>query len=377
MSCLIRGKSAYLVFLCFLFTLALVGCTDKQKNIKNNKEEKDAVQGEQTKKTIFPINDRNGDFIQVAGWLSNESIAYIAKKGTSYQLYKHQLLTGKDTLLYQSNQEIVTVEISPDLQKALIYTNSLKGGEITVIDSSGSVLYTSALASFEAEFVWNPFTNNELVVTAFKEDWSSNVFLLKVNDQKLIEEAAITPFSQWLNKEELAYINWQEQDSAFQSPLKTINLQTKVESVHSLPKSYSFYAAKEAIVTISTNEEKKEQALYTFYNHQFQKYTTVSMPRLAKFNDWFVPYFTINNDKFYTFVPKENGDIETYKKGFAFVSFDIKNGLQKNIGKKLLENEPISLSPNGQWCLYGYYFEKLMNVDTGEIQSLSGKNNES
>ncbi|GKU81251.1 hypothetical protein [Niallia sp. NCCP-28] len=376
MSCLIRGKSAYLVLLCFLLTLAVVGCTDKQKNIKNNKKEKDAVSEGKTKNTIFPINNKNGDLIQVAGWLSRESIAYIAKKGKVYQLYEHQLLTGKDKLLYQGDKEIVTVEISPDLQKTLIYTNSLEGGEITIIDSSGNTLYTNSLASFEAEFVWNPFTNNELVVTTFKEDWSSNVFLLKVNEQKLIEEAAIKPFSQWLNKEELAYINWQEQDSEFQSPLQTINLQTKVESVHSLPKSYSFYAAKEAIVTISTDDEKREQALYTFYNQHFQKYTTVSMPRLAKFNDWFVPYFAINNDKFYTFVPKENGDIETYNKGFSFVSFDIKNGLQKNIGKQLLENEPISLSPNGQWCLYGYYFEKLVNVDTGEIQSLSAKSNE-
>lgn len=375
MSCLIRGKSACLFLLLFLFTLVLVGCADKQKNLKNNKEEKGAASAEQKEKSIFPIKYKDGDFIQVAGWLSDQSIAYIAKKGTNYQLYEHQLSTGKDKLLYQSDKEVVTVKISPDLQKVLIYTNSLKGGKITIIDSGGNVLYESVLASFEAEFAWNPFTNNEIVVTTFKEDWNSHVFLLKVNDQKLMEKAFLKPFSQWLNKEELAYIKWEEQDSAFQSPLKKINIQTKVESVLSLSNVYSFYTTKDTIITISTSEEEDEQAMYTFYDYNFQKYTNISMPRLSKFNDWFVPYFDINNDQFYTFVPKQNGDIETYNKGFNFISYNKKNGSKKYIGKQLYENEPISLSPNGKWCLYGYYFEKLMNVSTGEIQSLSAKKN--
>jgi len=371
MSCLIRGKSAYLFFLLFLFTLALVGCTDKQKDAKYKKEDKNDPSAEQKEKSIFPIKYKDGDFIQVVGWLSKQSIAYIGKTGTSYQLYEHQLATGKDKLLYESDKEIVTAKISPDLQKVLVHTNSLNGGEITIIDARGGILYRNALESFEAEFVWNPFTNNEIAVTIFKEDWSSNVFLLNIKDQQLKEEVLIPPFSQWAKKEELAAINWQEQDAAMQSPLQRINLRTQTKDVYHLPNVYAFSATKDAMMTISTDEKKDEQALYTFYDRGFQSSRTMSVPRLAKFNEWFVPYFAMNKDYFYTFVPKQNGDVETYNQGFTLVSFDIKNGMQKNIGKQSVENEPISLSPNGEWLLYGYYLDKVINLNTGKIQPIS------
>jgi hypothetical protein len=36
-----------------------------------------------------------------------------------------------------------------------------------------------------------------------------------------------------------------------------------------------------------------------------------------------------------------------------------------------LENEPLSCSPDGDLCLYGYYFEKLIDLDRKIVLKLS------
>ncbi|WP_368773627.1 hypothetical protein [Mesorhizobium sp. M7A.F.Ca.MR.362.00.0.0] len=50
---------------------------------------------------------------------------------------------------------------------------------------------------------------------------------------------------------------------------------------------------------------------------------------------------------------------------------DTGSGEKPKVIKEGLENEPISISPDGKWALYGFYLEKLINLETGEVIPLS------
>ncbi|MGP7816235.1 YqgU-like beta propeller domain-containing protein [Niallia sp. 01092] len=370
---LLKKKSDVFLLLFLIFTLVLSGCSPKQKVTTSQEEEKDIPKKEQKEKPLLPpAKIIKGEFVQVAGWLSDKNIAYIAKVENGYQLYAYELFTGEYSKLFQTKSEMVNVKISPNLERILIYTaTSDDAGEITIIDNSGKQLYTTSLASYDADFVWNPYNEMELFVSTFTDDWKSDVYLLSLSQKQLIPLQGMNPFSQWLQKEELAYLDWEKDDTSFHAPIKTKNLQTKNETVYNLDDVYSMHVFERLVLTISTDPQNIENAVYTFYQHDFHKTSSFTIPHLSKFADWLVPFFDLKDDAFYTFIPKKSGHAESYNEGFDFISIDSKTGLRKKIVQQPIDNQPIQLSPNNDWCLYGHYQEKMINVKTGEIISLS------
>ncbi|MFT8319287.1 MAG: hypothetical protein ABF649_00105 [Bacillus sp. (in: firmicutes)] len=369
----LKRKAEVVFLLILLFTLVLSGCYPKQKEITGEEDEKDVPKKEQKEKSLLPpIKKIVGEFVQIAGWLDDDKIAYISKTEKGYQLYSYNLFAGTYTKLFQSKSEMVNVKISPNLNQILIYTAASDDtGEITIIDKNGNALFTTSLASYDADFLWNPFNENELLVSAFTDEWKSKVSLLSIHQKQLLPLKNINPFSQWLNKEELAYLDWEKDDASFEAPIKAKNVQTNHEVDYNLSNVFSMHVFKEAVVAISTDSNDIDTAVYSFYQHDFRKNSSFSAPHLSKYTDWLIPYFDLHNTSFYTFIPKESGSADTYNSGFDFMSINTKTGTKKQVVKQPLENQPIQLSPKSDWCLYGYYLEQIINVKTGEIFSLT------
>ncbi|WP_445490435.1 YqgU-like beta propeller domain-containing protein [Niallia sp. 03133] len=373
MYCLIKRKWDVLFLFFLIFTLVLSGCSPKQKETASEEDEKDMPKKEQKDKSLLPpIKIMDGTFVEVAGWLSDNKIAYVSKTDSVYQVYAYHLFTGKYTKLFETNSEIVNIKISPNLKRILIYTALSDGeGKIVIIDNGGKKLFSASLTSYDADFVWNPFNENDLLVSTFTNDWKSEVFLLTVQQKKLIPLKNTDPFSQWMNNEELAYLAWKKNDVSLYAPIKTKNIQTNNETLHKLTNVFSMHVFENTIFTMSIDPNNIDTAVYSFYQPDFHKTSSVRLPILSKNPNWLVPYCDLKQDVFYTFVPQQSGNADSYKDGFHFISINTRSGEQKNIVEEQIENQPIQLSPKNDWCLYGYYLEKVINIKTGEIISLS------
>lgn len=360
-------RNAHGFFLLLLiFTLVLSGCSHKQKETTSKEDEKEDQKKEKIQALALPMEAENGEVVEVSGWLDAQTISYITSKGNSYYVFKYDIYSGEHKLLYSSENEITALKISPDLSKMLVFTNEEDfQAKIEIIDKDGKQLYSDQLQSYDAEFVWNPYDEDKLLVSSFTKEWESNSYLLSIKDGRLEEIELDNPFVVWADKETVAYLGVMERNS-MSSPVTTKNIYSGEESVISGNTAYSIGGNGQVIFTISDDEQDMQMAQYTFYDKLDEK-ADITLPRLSNYSDWFIPYSDIVDEKIFTFYPESSGDATNYTGGFSLISIDTASGEQQKVIKEWLENEPISISPDGKWSLYGFYLEGIINLETGEV----------
>lgn len=370
-----RDRSAgcmFIVAFCFFF---LTACSFQQ----GNKLQSSTDHGTQAKKSTsagpittsawkLPLVVSNGEFAKGCGWLSNDQVVYVTNQEQMSSVYSYNLQTGKSKQLFKSDHPIVTVQISPAKKYLLIHSSpSTYEGTVTIIDLKGKVIWSHSLPSYELSFEWNPYNDSEIAISKFNEDWSFEVFLVNINGHSNTKLSLPQPFVKWMDKDHLAYINWDNDNPALFAPLVIKSLAGDPDQTI-VSKVYQFSAFKHKLMTITIDEKDQSKAVYTFFDQNQQQLSQFSMPQLSKFSDWLVPNYDYIEQKglFLTFRPLKSGEVDSYKDGFQLISHRLK-GNKTTVIFPNLDNEPLNCSPSGNLCLYGTRFEKLIDVHSKKI----------
>jgi hypothetical protein len=322
---------------------------------------------------IVPVKiGEQEEFYKSAGWLSDSEILYITSKGESTSLlYSYNLGTGKASLLYRSEQPIITAVPSPEKTKVMIHSAASEEGILTVIDLSGKELYSASIQSYELTFEWNPFDEDLLVVSAFTEDWDFNSYLLDLRDNNLKEIELPEPFVRWISKDDLVYQEWDEDGISLKAPLQIFSLkENKAETL--LEDVYQFDSQGPYLMTVKVNEdENQESGLYAFFGDGDKLVGSIETPLLTSFSGWVVPFYDLmeNGKSFIYLQATEQGEADLYDGGFELRRYHIKTGNEEVILTEMA-NEPLSCSPSGDMCLYGFQFDKVLNIGKNEITDL-------
>lgn len=374
----IKKNSLHYIFLamfCIILALLLVACTNKEQqplkaSDKNGKIEASplSVIGEWK----LPITISEGEFDKLCGWLSDTQVLYISSLEKSSNLYRYHLLTGKSELIYKSKQPIVNVQISPSRKYILIHSApSANVAAVTIIDHNGRVKLKETIPSYELSFEWNPYNESEVLATKFNEDWTFQVFLLDIKQAKIQKLSVPQPFIKWLNEERITYLNWQQDNPALTAPLITRNLESGPEKTL-LKNVVNMAAFRNLLFTITVNVEDSSKADYSFYNPDFKKIFTFSIPRLTNYSGWLIPFYDYSEKKrqFITFRPVSSGEADSYSGGFDLVLYDLKKKENGSMILSGLGNAPIEFSPSGEALLFGNSLENIIDLKTKKIYKL-------
>jgi hypothetical protein len=312
------------------------------------------------------------EFYQSAGWLSDSEILYISNKGESSSLlYSYNLGSGKAKLLYRSTQPIITSVPSPDKTKVLVHSAASDKGILTIIDLTGKELYSSSIQSHELTFEWNRFDENLLVVTAFTEEWDFSSYLLDLRDNNMKELILPEPFVRWISKDTLVYQEWDEEGMSLEAPLLSVSLkENKTETL--LEDVYQFDSGGPYLITVKVNqEENQETGMYTIFKDGDKPVANITAPLLTSFSGWVIPFYDlIENGKAFIYLrAKGHGEADVYDDGYNLMRYHFDSKKEEVILTEM-ENEPLSCSPSGKLCLYGFQFEKVLNIETKEIIEL-------
>ncbi|WP_034645395.1 hypothetical protein [Bacillus methanolicus] len=369
----IRNKSVFLLIV-FISIFTIFGCSfesnkEKQNDIKQTDNlPKETPEGGYD---IIPLEIPEGEFDKAIGWLDNKTIVYISTVQQGSNVYKYHLPTGRSTLLYKSDSPIVTVYISPSRERILIHSSlSSYEGMIKILTEEGEELVSETIKSYELAFEWNPYNENFLLVSSFTEEWDFHTYILNIEDKELSEFQLAEPFASWLTEDELIYLDWDADHPSLLAPLKKVKYgNRKIEII--MTDLFQAKAFKDNIMTIRLSHESDNMGVYDFYSNELKLSSSFSVPLLSSYSDWLVPYFEFHpeNKRFYTFRPRSSGGADTYTGGFEFIYFDIETG-KETIILENGENEPVSCSPEGTLCLYGYQLEKFIDVKNSLVFSI-------
>ena len=356
---------------------ALSGCTQKLESSLHQRANHGLERVKELPTPVFlgdeivPIDiGELEEFEKSSGWLSDSEILYISNKGESTSLlYSYNLGTGKKTLLYRSDQPIITALPSPEREKVLIHSAVSEEGHLTIIDLSGEELYSTSIQSYDITFEWNQFDENLLVISAFTAEWDFNSYLLDLRNNNLKELELPEPFVRWISKDVLVYQEWDEEGMALAAPLNSLALEeNKTETL--IEDVYQFDSSGEYFMTVQVDEDEN-QGSYTFFKNAGQPLASFSAPLLTSFSGWVVPFYDLmeNGKEFIYLRANSQGDADLYEGGYNLMRFHLESQKDEVVFSGLA-NEPLSCSPSGEMCLYGFQLEKVLNIGTNEIFDL-------
>jgi len=368
---------ARLVLVCFIL-LTLAACSDS-KQIKvqpgapaedsKGKSQEERLSAENWK---LPIKVPEGEFFKVFGWLDDTTLIYVSNQESTSNLYSYSLEKGESSLIVQTDHPIADVSLNSDRTLILVHTSSSSYEAIVDIFSvDGTKISGQSFPSTELHAEWNHYRPTVASIVAFNDDWTFHSYLMNA-DEKTVEEITLPdPFVEWIGENKIAYLDWNQETPSITAPLVLQEIGENAQ-IAGMGNIYRIESFKNTLLTVSADGEDMEKAVFTFYDKELKEYNSFSMPHLSSFSGWLVPYMDSNEDKqlFTVFEPARSGEADTYTEGFTLVAHSGKNGSERKALMEEIDNQPILSSPNGKVYLYGFRYEKILDIETKKILHL-------
>jgi hypothetical protein len=378
---MMTGKLLLFFVPIILFGMSLTGCMEEdtprlhEENSHNLPREKEEAVPVEPKEDPVPPAEMEGEFYKVQGWLDNRNILYITNVNGGSNLYQYELFDGKSTLLYESPHFIVTAELNPGKDMVMIHSApSSYEAELTIIDMEGETVFETRLPSFELAFEWNMENQEKILVSAFKEDWSYQVYIMDIGNKDITEVDLEHPFAVWPAEEEIYYLDWENNGPSLHAPLNKRSLDTRAEQTV-LPGIHHLDISGADIFAVQSKETDPDRAVYYFIDSESGDMRSFEVAQLSAYSGWLVPFNDINEDRnFFYFRPLYSGEADLYGEGFTLSRYSLDEGSVEDLMEGM-ENEPLDCAPEGTYCLYGYQLEKLIDLQEKQILDLVDTNN--
>ncbi|MFI8685391.1 hypothetical protein [Rossellomorea sp. NPDC077527] len=309
-------------------------------------------------------------FIENVGWISNSEILSIKEEQGLTSLYIYNLYDDTSQKIYDVESSYVSSSISPDKTKIFIHSSPTSySAKVTIIDKSGDVQFQEDVPSYDLTHAWNQFNEDAVLMTTFSEDWSFQVFEINIREKTMDPIEVEQPFVQWQSKSSVLYQDWNKKEVSVSAPLISQNiLDNEKEMI--VENSVHFNQFRSVLLSVNSREDEGPFT-YQFIkpNGEIQSQFTVEL--LSRYSDWLIPYYDMieKSDRLITFVSNEPGSFDTYTGTFSLKSWDTVTGEEEVLFENL-PLEPIQCSPDGELCLYGNQFEKIIDMKKQKIVQL-------
>ncbi|EUJ31765.1 lipoprotein [Listeria floridensis FSL S10-1187] len=352
----------------FLFIgviLVLSGC--QQDNSVQRQEEK------KTKSETQPIQSvdiQNGDFIRTIGWLSNNTV--LLQKQTSGKTYliRYQIFSGKSKTIFETSNTISEIKVSPDYEYFFVYaaSNPNQAG-LTIYDSkTGDEIEHLEMEPLAANFYWNQETPEKIMIVTYEHDFTFQAHAYNFKESTYEPIPISSPFVSWYsdhfylenrksNKEELGNLYLEDTRSCEEESLILANI-------------LQFATNRDLLITMERSN-RADAVTYDFHTTGFQTISKYEMPREYDELGTFIPYFDLNFSKkmFASFEPYKSRKLKTLQGEYKLIVINPLTG-KKSTVMELLDNRPLLSSPNGKYLLYGYQFERVIDVKQKKMSEL-------
>lgn len=351
-----------------VFMIALYACESHQPNGEGKPN--DHREGQlQKEREIQPAKVESEYFQQVAGWFDQETIIYIRNMSQGAEMILYNLYNGQAQTFFRANAPIVQIIPNKDLELFFIQTTpSNYEAQIIVINRNAEIVYEKSFSSFDVFMKWNPYQVNQFFLTTFYEDWSYDTYMIDVNAGEEKKNIIPVPFIEWAGPNQVAYIDWNNEEPELSASLYTMDIEEQTKELisndvigHAHSQSYTIFL-KEDVMAVAHG------VLAVNHNEMDEIQFELNVPLVSQYSQWLFPYYEINDvdQLFYTFLPV---DIIDERPSFHLKRIDLEAKSESTVIENIA-NEPIELSPNGEFLLYGYRLEKLIDLKNEKIISI-------
>ncbi|MFS0575214.1 hypothetical protein AB1K83_06260 [Sporosarcina sp. 179-K 3D1 HS] len=353
---------------CVATTLLLIGCKNESAQLDTDRPvvtdpPKQIVQ--EQKQDLHRLEVDPASFHFIADWLSDEEIIYVEKNEGLYQIQRFNIVTGDIQTVFEDPSIIIDVLIHPSRDFLLIHTsNNPLSATVKVLSLEGLVEDEIVIESSELAMEWNTIDPNRILLTAFHEDWTFDLFLYDGEDDYLELVELDDPFPKWFGKDLIA-TGHVEDHSLNGGTMKIYDPRTRKQQDFGQSDIVYFDTYGNSVLTVQVDE--REDAVYTLWETDGAIRHQWKMPAVSNYSEWVIPEIAwVSDNEIFLAAPETGGLMDELQSPIQL--FQVKEKQHKVVAEEVEAVKP-RCSPSGKRCLTGFSSEILISTETGEKQA--------
>lgn len=356
-------SSALRVFLtcCSLFLFACGSSSDGSVNGSSETEE-----------IAHPMELDPELFQKNIGWLDNETLLIHKGSNDSHQFTSYNIFTGDFEDIYEENAYILSAEISHSRDQILFQEVSNEGISLNVMDLSGDILHSTDLHySGYVTLDWNAVEPNLIFISHYDYDSAEEVETILVQvwnteEETLTRRPIASLYPTWYSSNVYVYVDELEGRDLYIGDLREENGDMVISR-----DVRDFFLHQDTFIGIVPSDINEHQ-VYLFHEYPFLVGDNVITAPKVSMNDQPVkPHLTQSNrnGKILAVLSDEPVILEEELGTYTLTQLDFESETVEEI-IALPYDAPICLSPDENHVLYGWRYEYLIELDSGDMHSL-------
>ena len=345
-------------------TLLLTGCTEKPdeshgKPADIETENHSDVIIEKDGKTFFADP---ATFHFTADWLTNSKILFVEKEGNNYLVKSFDFDTGETETLYEEASIIIDLLIHPSKNYLLLHTsNNPTSATVKIITTDGLIQDEIEVASTELAIEWNDLNPSSVLLTAFYDDWSYDLFLYDGRTSYLGLLEIEDPFPKWFGENRIAigYVEDHILDGGeihIYEPLNEAWVPLEQENV------IYFDTYEDSILTVQINQQ--EDALYRISDLEGTVRSEWTLPAISNYSEWVIPEIDwLSNNSVILSSPAIGGQLDEITSQIRLIK--VIGGMVEEVDENH-DGGFIRCSPSAKKCITGTALETVIDLESGE-----------
>lgn len=356
-------SSALRVFLtcCSLFLFACGSSSDGSVNGSSETEE-----------IAHPMELDPELFQKNIGWLDNETLLIHKGSNDSHQFTSYNIFTGDFEDIYEENAYILSAEISHSRDQILFQEVSNEGISLNVMDLSGDIIHSTDLHySGYVTLDWNAVDPNLIFISHYDYDSAEEVETILVQvwnteEETLTRRPIASLYPTWYSSNVYVYVDELEGRDLYIGDLREENGDMVISR-----DVRDFFLHQDTFIGIVPSDINEHQ-VYLFHEYPFLVGDNVITAPKVSMNDQPVkPHLTQSNrnGKILAVLSDEPVILEEELGTYTLTQLDFESETVEEI-IALPYDAPICLSPDENHVLYGWRYEYLIELDSGDMHSL-------
>lgn len=351
-------------FLLLIVALFLTACRGEEE--KATQDDKAA-----TEIAVNQIPLPKNEFRKIIGWTSSEEVIVHAGDMEGDSLYLFNVFTGAFDLFYESDSFILAADIISEEDQLIIQLVKDADSSLVVLDFAGKVLQQKEIDSNGfADLNVNQQNPNSVFVSYYigENDTAVYHWEISTNEYTSVESTSLNP--QWYSEHLYLFVDNEDDFS-----LETGNLymgDIRNGEVLLLNAQVSdFYLHEDTFIAFTSSDFNDQEILLSYQYPFLVDVGFMIAPKVTMNGRINFPYLTqaARDSAIYGVFTKESVALESEAGQFEFGKLNFETGQVEPV-VTVQENLPISISEDGQYCLIGWGYERLIDIENQQIHPL-------
>ena len=311
------------------------------------------------------------EFRKIIGWKSDEEIIVQSGDSDGDSLYSFNILTGSFNLLYETDSFILATSVIAEEEKIIVQQVKDADSTLVVLNYKGEAIQEVSIDSNGFVDINVNAQNPAVAFISYYEGENNTAVYnwnIETNDYTAVESASLNP--QWYSENLYLFVD-NEEDFALETG-KLYMGDIRNDEVLLLDSYVSdFFLHEDTFIKFTPSDFNEQEIIMTYQYPFLVDVGFMVAPKVTMNERILYPYLTQaeRDSSIYGIFAEEAVSIEEEPGQFVFAELNFEEGQIEPI-IKVPEEAPILISKNGKYCLYGWSFEVLIDIENQTIHEL-------